>query len=88
MRSRNRRKSWKTRRKTQYRLAGTRSESNQHVTLVEDWLDAWHLKEHFEEYDIPYREEEIRETYSWWSELRGEWYKGSKVIAYRYTWWQ
>jgi hypothetical protein len=88
MSRRNPKKSWKDRRKTQYRLAGIRSEENKHVTVLDDWLDAYHLEKHFEEHDIPYRVEKVSETYTRWSELRRVWYTFSLVVAHRFTWWQ
>lgn len=65
-------KSWKKYRHTQYRLAGTRSETNKHIVYIKcGWYNFWALEQYFRKNNIPYRIDTKR--------------KSTNYIIYQYT---
>lgn len=56
-------KTWKKKRKTQYR---GRSNKTEYVVELPCYISAWDIQQEFNAGDIPYRLDEIRTTYSEW----------------------
>lgn len=56
-------KSWKKKRKNQYREAGIRTDANKHVIFITEWRDMWQLEEYLEKYNIPFIKKEKRTIY-------------------------
>lgn len=82
-------KSWKKKRKTQYRCGG-RGEHHQIEVIYGKYQ--WHVKLHnlvgyFEDVDIPYRIEYIREVYSYYSVYHNKLCFGSRVLGFKIHWW-
>lgn len=85
-------KSWKSKRKTQYRLAGSRSDSRKRVMLVDvtpSWPSMiWKYEDYLRERDIPHRIEKVKESYCYWSWHRMRWVQASYTKYYKLTWWK
>lgn len=77
-------KSWKNKRKTQYRVGGR---GQKQVFLLNTWVCEWYITRYLDIQDIPYELERVR-VGSWhWCSWRHEMYHRSEVTHYELTVW-
>jgi hypothetical protein len=75
-------RSWKVRRKKQYRGY---KRGEEHSVFLEGWCGIWRMQEYFEKHDIPYKIEKVTEPYTYKAEIRSKVVK-RQVPNYVYKW--
>ncbi len=86
-------KSWKSRRKTQYKGL---TNSQHYGIIVENrksyggwgyFFSDWHLKDYFEENEIAYKINELKDVRTYWNDYHNKWSTWSSTYAYYVEWW-
>lgn len=67
-------KTWKHKRKTQYRPLGRKANYYHFILDTDGWINEWYIEEYFEKNNIAYRISPIKKN-------------GWKVIGYKIEWW-
>lgn len=95
-------KTWKKKRKTQYRQAGLRTEANQYELILcldiedlpipfhsEEWhyINTYRYEQYFLDNDIPFVILPIKQERIWWSRLREEWRSANYTVGNHIIWW-
>jgi len=77
------RKTWKDKRKTQYR----ESRGQKRCIKLPSLFYQWGVERYFKLHDIPYRIESLREPHTYYCPWRERWVKTYRVVGYQLTWW-